>query len=487
MRRPERRFPGLSLAAFVALAGCGTPPEPPPPAWIPSPPPPTSAPAGAAGPLDLPAAIGRAMKEAPLVRAARSRVDAAEAGTDLAQTAYLPRLDLLWQTVRATRNNVAGTSMPQFVVPPVSGPVTDKSWDDAWGTTAGLLFTWEPFDFGLRSAQVGLTRLASRLARTEVEAARLEAGCLAAESFIAWLAAREARAAVKSNVDRWEVIVRSVRAKVAPGLQPGADLSRAEAELAAAQNALIRADQAVQDALLLLGLAVHDPGTPPEPAPGPLLSPPADEGLENGVPLTHPWLARHAASLELARGRTASLDSAGLPRVNLQFSFGGRGSGFDGQGETGDAADGLYPDHGNWAAGIQFLFPLSDRAQIGARRRADEAAEREELARGDQTYLELKVHQARLRNAYEAAERIAKNMPVQVKAAGEAYTRARTRLEAGLGTVGEVAEAQRLLAQSEIDAALSTLALWRVLAAAARIRGSFDAFLAVVERSKAGR
>jgi len=50
-------------------------------------------------------------------------ITAAKAGIGLAQTSYLLRTDVLWQTNRATDNNVTGLLLPQSVIAPISGPV----------------------------------------------------------------------------------------------------------------------------------------------------------------------------------------------------------------------------------------------------------------------------------------------------------------------------------------------------------------------------
>jgi outer membrane protein TolC len=76
---------------------------------------------------------------------------------------------------------------------------------------------------------------------------------------------------------------------------------------------------------------------------------------------------------------------------------------------------------------------------------------------------------------------------VQLKAAQEAHARSRSRYDTGLGNVTEVAEAQRLLAQAEIDDALARLGVWRALAAAARVQGDVKPLLEALGRSKEGK
>src|SRR5712691_6704757 len=74
-------------------------------------------------PLTLNDAIQLALKNYPAIKESRARAQAAEEGVGVARTAYLPRLDMVWQENRATTNNVFGLLFPQQVLPPISGPV----------------------------------------------------------------------------------------------------------------------------------------------------------------------------------------------------------------------------------------------------------------------------------------------------------------------------------------------------------------------------
>src|SRR2546427_2053201 len=91
-------------------------------------------------PLDLRSAVKLALENYPSIRVARGKVDAAGGGIDLANTSYLPRVDLLWQDIRATRNNISGTLIPNPVIPGISGPVgKTTAWDSGWGSNTGAL------------------------------------------------------------------------------------------------------------------------------------------------------------------------------------------------------------------------------------------------------------------------------------------------------------------------------------------------------------
>src|SRR6266576_629719 len=61
--------------------------------------------------LTLEEAVDFSLKNYPAVRASLERVRAAQAGIGLARTSYLPRTDLLWQSNRATDNNITGLTI----------------------------------------------------------------------------------------------------------------------------------------------------------------------------------------------------------------------------------------------------------------------------------------------------------------------------------------------------------------------------------------
>ena len=153
-------------------------------------------------PLTLPQAVQLSLEKYPAVRAATAQAAAAAQSIDLARKVYLPRLDVLAQVNRATRNNVFGMLLPQSVIPAMSGPVLPSaSADSVWGSAVGALFSWEPFDFGLRGANVAGAESAGRRAEAGVARTRLEVAAAAADAFLTLLAAQETLRAAQAAVD----------------------------------------------------------------------------------------------------------------------------------------------------------------------------------------------------------------------------------------------------------------------------------------------
>lgn len=438
-------------------------------------------------PLKLETAVDLALANYPAIRAAHARAQAAEAEIDLARTAYMPRADLLWQENRASRNNIFGLLLPQPVIPPISGPVLGtKSFDSVWGSAGGVLFSWEPFDFGLRKANTNVARAVTHQAEAGVEVTRLDVATAAADAFLAVLAAEQTVHAAEANVERMQVFAKAVHVLVDNQLRAGADASRADAELAAAKIQLIQAQQTAEINRATLAEALGLAGTAVSVEPGPLLAPPPAMDVPPANLDLHPLAIAQTAAVETVRARERALDRLFFPRFSFQTAFSARGTGalLDG---GRDKSKGLVPDTPNWASGISITLPVFDVIGIRARRRAEASNELAEKARLEQTMQALKAQDARAHALIEGARRVAENTPIQLNAAREAETRARARYEAQLTNVTEVAEAQRLLAQAEIDDAIARLSLWRGLLAAAKVRGDLTPFLQQVTNTPVQR
>lgn len=434
-------------------------------------------------PLNLNTAVEQALSAYPAVRVVQAQSQAASAGVDLALTAYLPRADLIWQQNRATRNNVTGLLLPQSTIPPITGPVFDRTTTQStWGSAGGLLVSWEPFDFGLRKANVNLARAQTDQAQVSESVTRLDVSAAAADAFLTLLANEQTVRAAQANVERMEIFAKAVHTLVDNQLRPGVDASRANAELAAARTQSIQAQQSAELARADLAQTIGQGGAPVTIDPGPLLAlPPAPPSPPTNL-AAHPLALAQTAAIETVRARETVLDRSWYPRFDWQTAVFGRGTGarLDG---TFDNGRGFYPNTFNWATGLTITFSAFDIFGLRARSKAEASNAQAEQARYDQVIQALATQDARARILIDSARRIAENTPIQLTAAQETSIRANTRYEFGLANITEVAEAYRLLAQAEIDDAVARLAVWRALLAAAKLQGDLKPFLEQVART----
>ena len=430
-------------------------------------------------PLKLDQAIQFAIDHYPSVRVSVARVAAAKSGIDLTRTAYLPRLDMGYQVSNGTFNNVSGLFFPNAFTLPITGPdLARKSYSGAWGSIGGVVAGWEPFDFGLRAANMETARAEERQRAAGADLTKLDVGVGVGEAFFALIMAEQAVEAMQANVDRRRVFAETVEILVKSKLRPGVDSSRATAEEAMARTQLIQAEQVREVARAALAEMLGIAGERIEVQAGPLLNRPVLIPLPEPAPWTHPLAIAQSATADVFRKRKEAYDYAWVPRFELQAAFFGRGSGWDNQGNRTNGAGALFPDVPNWAGGATVTFSFFDFASIHSKRSIEHHNEQAERAAYDQALQALTGKHAKAVEIVKAARRVADNTPIQLSASRDTETQTRARYRAGLATVVEVAEAQQLLVQASIDDALARLGLWRALLGLSGARGDLQPFLA---------
>jgi outer membrane protein TolC len=431
--------------------------------------------------LTLEQAIQYGVEHYPSVKAALEEVQASSAGVDVARASFLPRLDALWQSNRATANNIFGQVLPQSVIPSMSGPVlSSASAGSVWGSAAGALFSWEAVDFGLRSATVAAADAAVARARAAEGLTRLEVQAAVGSAFLGVVAAQRAVTAAQADLDRRDVLARIIHTLVDNELRPGAEGSRIDAERAAASTRLIQAQAALTLAQSALGRVLGFRQGPVTIDAGNLIDAlPADLGATPAG--GHPLALVRQTAVDAAKAQEEVLAHTDRPRLYLQSSVFARGSGANANGELDGGLNGLGLERANWAAGVQLVFPnLFDVSSLRARKAGAAATGRAETARYDEAILAIESQQQAATAMVSAARAVAANVPVQLAAAQQGEAQARARYQAGLTSLVEVAEAQSLLAQAEYQAQLARVDLWRALLAEAVARGSLTPFLALL-------
>ena len=429
-------------------------------------------------PLTLDQAVDFGVANYPSVRASMERALASKQGVSLSRTTYLPRTDLLWQSNRATRNNIFGLLFPQPVVPPISGPVLSGTSDrGVWGSAAGILISWEPFDFGYRGANVDVAKAAEGRANAELSLTKLDIAGLVGDAFLRLAAAQQQVKAAEADVDRRQVLATSVHALVKGELRPGADASRADAELAAAKIQLIRAQQLERESQTTFGELLGVAGSKVAINADSLLATPPTFLASQSALSDHPAAQIANSTLFETKAKERVLSKSYYPHFNLQGSFSGRGSGANPDGSFGSGTDGLDLMRHNWAVGLTASFAVLDFPSLHFKKQIEQSNERAQRAEYDKTLQTLTAQSERAKAAYDSAVLISQNTPVELEAARLGETQANARYQAALAPIVEVAEAQRLLLQAEIEDNLARLTVWRAMLGEALAQGDLQPFL----------
>lgn len=437
--------------------------------------------AGWAQTLSIVSVVQDAARDYPLIHVTEAELNASIANIRLSRTAYLPRVDGLAQFNRATRNNVFGALLPQSVVPSMSGPVINSNnGGSVWGSATGLLVNWQPFDFGLRRANVQSAMDAKDKADASVNRARLEVSTAAADAYLTTLVAGQTIQAAKAAVNNWETLRQSVHALASATLRPGADESRIDAEKAVAMTQLALAQEAVETSRATLNkfLVKADNGSPAL-EPSAVLSrlPSIIDETAPFQPAANPVMAEQKAAVEQSAAQLHAIERSWVPQFNLEAAGYGRGTGAELNGQRLSGANGMAPNIGDYAVGLNITFAFMEFASIHAREASQAATMSAAQAHEQLASRELQEQFAQAEAVLRASRSVAENTPIALSSAQTSFAQANARYKAGLSPIDDLAQAQRLLVQAQIDDSIARLNVWRAFLHLQAVRGDLEPFL----------
>ncbi|HTQ02383.1 MAG TPA: TolC family protein [Polyangiaceae bacterium] len=415
-------------------------------------------------------AIDYARAHHPVILASLARVAASRADTEIPRALWYPTAGISAQIFAATANNTTGTYVgpDQFDLPRIGGTrvVSSPDWAPSASTLVGIGARQELFDFGRIAARAAAV---DTLVDLEQQAARADELDVTFDVEEAYFAVYSARAVLKASEDAYQ---RSkahrdlAKAGVASGLRSPIELTRAEADLTRFDIGRLKAQGGVFTAEVVLAAAVGVPDASLDiaeapPAPGEL--PSLADAIRQGV-RRDPAVLEAVASLRAAEATTRAIGAELRPDVAATATFSGRAGGATPSGNgVRPAGSGFLPDVPNWDAGLVLNVPLFDGV-INAREDAARARERvrtEELAAANQREI------AAIRRAYVATDVARAALPrlsSAVDAARANYAQAEARFNAGLGTSVELADAEAVRTDAEIQLALGQFELARARA-----------------------
>lgn len=424
-------------------------------------------------------ALAYARAHQPSLQAAQARIEAAKRAAWAVRSEWLPQLGASAQIFYGTMNNSTAMflGVRSVDIPRIGGSRSDGSWADAYpSTVVALGLRQNIYDFGRLAA---LSAAADAEAAATTQRARMEAldVALQVESlFYAVLAAKAVERAAEDAYKRAALRRDMVKASVDRGLRPPIDLTRAEADLTRFEVGRTRAHGGIEAAQALWAAAVGVPEplldaiavgpdvadgeapreamTTPLPTLGEALEQAADR--DPGVRLA---LARLAAQQALTRATTRQW----APSLSLTAGVNGRAGGAPQSGGP-SGQSGWLPTTPNWDVGLILQAPIFD-ATILARRSQSQAQEdvlRNEL---DAARRRLLSEIQRAYTAFRIAESSLPALRAAAQAAQKNYEQASARFRAGLSTSVELADAEALRTDAEIQLAVGRFDVLRARAA----------------------
>jgi outer membrane protein TolC len=420
-------------------------------------------------------ALAYAHEHQPAIHAALSRVSARMAAADVPSGQWLPTVAVTAQAFAMTANNTTATyvATPYMDIPRIGATqaTAGGSWSPYASTLIGAGLLQEVFDFGRIGAQRAAADALVDVERHRADQTRLDVDFGVEESYFAVFAAKAVMTASEDAYERSRVHRDFAKRGVDAGLRPPIELTRAEANLARFDVGRLRARGGVAVAESVLAASIGAPdaavdvrGESPTRADMPAL----DQAIQMAQ-ARDPRMTETLAELKAAEERTRAVGAELRPDLSLMATLSGRAGGAQ-PSSNGPVpgGDGWIPDVPNWNAGLVLSWPLFD-GTIAARR---DAAYAEERVRRDAIDLVREQEVAGVRQGYlrvEVARATLVGLQNGVTAARANYDQADARFRAGIGTAVELADAEAVRIDAEIQLALGQFEVARARAAFGRL------------------
>jgi outer membrane protein len=449
-----------SLVASVAVVSM-------PPVWAAAP-----APAPEMEPvrsMTLEEGIAFARAHQPAALLAIARVAAQKAAANVPRAQWQPLLGVNAQLLGATANNTTASYVsPTYMDIPRIGAtraVSLGNWQPYASSFVGAGVLQEVFDFGRIAAQIAAADELVEVQRQASADALLDVTYGVVESYFAVYAAKGILKAADDAYARAKVHRDLAKSGVDSGMRPPIELTRAEADLARFDAGRIRARGGLQtaQAVYAASVGVSDAsldvgGTPRAPPDLPALN----DAIRQAA-ARDPRVLGAMAEVQAQEAQTRAIGAQMRPDLSFTGTLSSRAGGAPPSSGVGANGEGWLPNVANWDVGVVLSWPLFDpvvRARSQASR-VEEEARREEL--NDARFVEV----AGIREAYVAVQVARQALPALQQALDAAranWGQADARFRAGLGTAVELADAEAVLADAEIDLALGVFNVARTRA-----------------------
>lgn len=416
--------------------------------------------------------------------AARQRITAAEREAEVASAQWLPRVGAMAQIVGSTTNNstttLLGTTtvdVPRIGATPIKG---DYDWQPYPSTASALGIRQQLYDFGRVQAERAAGDLATAVERYRASGSALDIDFAVRQAYYAVLAADAIADASHAAFVRASSHRELARANVRSGLRPPIEQTRADADVARYEAGMMRARASVHVArtafAATIGAEDDELGASPAPLDGAGL--PALESL-----MTHaersPLVLEGRARTDAQRGETRRLEAQTRPTLWATGSVSGRAGGAKPSSGPTPYGDGWLPTVPNYSAAVVLTWPILEPTWD---RRADASRAREQ-ALTTETELALRAQRALIRTAYQEAQVARETLGAAERGAEAAranWDQAEHRFGVGLGTSTELADAQALRAEAEIQLVIAKFQT-------ARARAALDRAAAEISSVSEGR
>ena len=421
-------------------------------------------------------ALDYARTHQPELRAARERFLAVAADARIPSAQWLPSAGAMAEVVASSTNNSTATVLrsPDVDLPRIGGTTISSNprWQPYATTLAAVGLRQEVFDFGRIAAQTAAGEALVAIERDRLELTHLDITFVVTQAYYAVGAAHAVLEAASQAEQRAKVHSDFADVAVRSGLRPPIERTRANADLTRFAVGRIRAEGNVRVARSVLAAAVGFP-EPELDTVGSLESVPSTPSLaqvEQRTLAYEPEILAARDRQKAQHAQTVAIAATERPNLYASASVSGRAGGAPGNNGLVPEGRGLIPTVPNYDVGLILSWPLYEptiHAVVGASKQREWAydaelasAQQKARAAAQQVYRRTRIAQSALEALAQAAV-----------AARANYEQAEARFRAGMGTSTELADAEAIRLDAEVQQVVGRFELATARAQLSRVMG----------------
>ncbi len=432
--------------------------------------------------VTLSQALEQGVGNYPFLKSKQAEIRSAERRVQSGKTEYLPTLILQDQYTYSTNNSLNGSFFPNegTSISTSGGIRPENIYQATTGSFASAVVEWRAINFGRVKANVEVAEADLKRSQTDYENELFQHKIRVIDAYLVLLINQKLVEVQRSNVERAQTFKRVVDSGVQSGMRAGVDSSLATAEAVRAKLLLLESQQREQVQRLRLSeflgqvqenLRVDSMRF--------YTSLPQTHFLSDSVSPKNPLLTFFQSQINLASARSVAVQRSRLPSISLVGAGWARGSGVS---NVGDAAhpsfsQGLGYQVSNYLVGVVARWNVTNAIRI----KHDYKSEQFQVDRFRHLYNDqhLRIH----RQNQEAETQLmmgleqARQAPIQLRAAQQAYNQAKARYQSGLTDLPTLLQSFVTLNRAEIDGYVATSNVWRYLLLKAAAEGDLSLFM----------
>lgn len=425
--------------------------------------------------MSLAEALQYARAHQPEIRSALAQYAARRAEARVPRAEWLPQVGATAQLYEATANNSSAeyVGTPDVNIPRIGGTSAGtRSWTPSASSIVAASVQQEVYDFGRISAQIAVADALAEFGHASADALQLDVQLGVEESYAAVLASKHVLTSTNEALKRAVTHRDYAAAGVKSGLQPPVNLTRAQADVAQLQVRVIQAASGVQvaRAALAASMASDSLQVDAQDSSTDVSAAPALEAVFDEAAKKNPAIVAALARLRAANAEVSATTRELLPNLSATAGLSGRAGGVKPTSAGVPYGDGWLPDVPNWYAGLVLQWNIFDGTVLARR---DAAKARADAAQADlqtaRMTVGLDVERAWL--DLNATLEVMPGLQTAVDAARANMAQADARFRAGLGNIIELADAEAILINAELQLAVGQFSVDRARAVIGRAMG----------------